>query len=192
MPSDRSLRDRVDDTPSVSPRADERKERARRHAIALLRRWVIVIGVVAIAANAGAAAYDSWRLFADVGRGEASVLTPLRADAIRVLERTLVLSLLRRRRDRGPRSAAATSRARRARSARERGALRARHGRGQRGSLRHAPRERTVVLLGEDVEIFIGASDKPITSREEWLARTRSTPTTQRRCELRTTLTSRA
>jgi len=55
---------------------------------------VIVIGVVAIAANAGAAAYDSWRLFADVGRGEASVLTPLRADAIRVLERTLVLSLL--------------------------------------------------------------------------------------------------
>ncbi|HZF28883.1 MAG TPA: ATP-binding protein [Gammaproteobacteria bacterium] len=165
------MRDRVDDTPSgLAPAPTNVKSARGATRSALLRRWVIVIGVVAIAANAGAAAYDSWRLFADVGRGEASVLTPLRADAIRVLERTLVLSLL------GAVAIAALVRQlrrvelgeRALRESEERYAL----------AMDAANEGHFDMHLGNGpsffsekmVEIFIGASDKPITSREEWLA----------------------
>ena len=77
--------------PSISEFSTPAAETA--HA-ARLRRWVIVVGIVAIAANAGAAAYDSWRSYRQTTQDTSRDLGTWRDEAANVAVRTLVLSLL--------------------------------------------------------------------------------------------------
>src|SRR5262249_51838275 len=70
MPSDRSSEDRVEGARDRRAPSAEKVTHGGRSAP--LRRWVVVIGIVAIVANACAAVFDAWRSYrnsiADSGR----------------------------------------------------------------------------------------------------------------------------